>query len=154
MTMRSRVNQKLYYTRLLLERAQGESGAAAAALLEGAVFHLVAAYRCYLREIAASYRRDTDADSAAEALAALASQGCAAPELEELARAERGGWAQQLLAAHRRTSHPAATVTPSSPRMTIAATDLTDTVDTARCEQWLQSLQALLASQRERLQEC
>lgn len=151
---RAQVNQKLYFVQLLLIDAQAKTGPALQAVLQGAVFHLSTAYRLYLKEIAQQQNHSTDAIDARSARRQFAAQEWHCQELEVLAQLEeQGQWPLRLLQAMReaegetapKAMRPAATV--------IAVADITETVDVAICQQWLQAFQALIATQREAAQE-
>jgi hypothetical protein len=153
--MRSRVNQKLYYARLVLDQAASVTDASARqALLDGALLHLHTAYRAYLNEIAASYQQTIEADSAAAALQQMQSGGHACPELGELAALEQGGhWPARLRSAWLDATAIATAPQPAAAAGAIAVADITRSVDVDDCRHWLAAFQALLDVQRERLQE-
>lgn len=157
MELRARVNQKLYFARLTLDQAQAATCAnTRAALLQAALFHLVTAYRLYLGEIAAAYRHPLDrTDSASAAQQAWVQDGRHCPELSELATLEqRGDWPARLLAAYAAAAEVAGTAVSAAPASAgIALVDITGAVELDECRSWLAALQALLAQQRERLQE-
>ncbi|MBQ0797823.1 MAG: hypothetical protein KBT63_00965 [Porticoccaceae bacterium] len=112
---RDRVNQKLYFARLLLtlgvdrgiipddgrnqESAQNRS--LEQALFEGAVLHLGCAYRLYLQEVAENYQCSSESVvDIATLSAALARINKTPGEVQELVnlRADVGSWLGQLLA--------------------------------------------------------
>jgi hypothetical protein len=154
--MRSRVNQKLYFARLLLEQAeQADAAPACQALVQGALFHMVTAYRCYLREIAASQRQTIEALDARAAVRQLA--GRAGPEFTELAALEQAGqWPAHLLRAFTEaaalTAAPASASAADIPLAGIPVAQVSETAP-ADCRRWLEAFQAVLEQQREQLQE-
>jgi hypothetical protein len=108
--MSGRVHQKLYFSKLLLERARVESGQVQLALPEGAVMHLAVAYRCHVAAIAAQYDQLLQSgEHAIELTQRLVQQGVDAAELNELATLEKKAWAGDLLRL------AAATVAPADP---------------------------------------
>jgi len=149
--MRSLVNQKLYFARLMLDQAeQTADRAVCVALLQAAVFHLAMAYRCYLREIG-DERLSADIADARAALRQLGDR--AGPELAELALLEQGSaWPASLLAAFREacTPHPAVAPARSSG---IPVADITAALTPGLGREWLRDFQLLLDEQRERAQE-
>jgi len=153
MTMRARVNQKLYFARLVLDQAERvDDPNARTALLQSALFHLATAYRFYLGEIAASYRLTLRADSARAALQQIPDNS--SPELAELAILEQSGqWPARLLAACNEACEPMSAPPAAVSPTTIAMADITEIVDIQTCRNWLAALQALLDAQREQLQE-
>lgn len=145
--MNSRVNEKLYFARLVLTAADSAERDAQQALLEAAVSHLFAAYRCYLQEI-------TGLDAPAALCSAhAAARALDAPrgELNELQQLEQHGWAAQLLAAQSRIE----AVLPEPPRTASELTlvDVSTRLDVATCRDWLQQFRQLLERQREHAQE-
>lgn len=150
--MRARVNEKLYFARLMLDQAQASDGAAREALLQAAVFHLAVAYRCYLREISGR----TPVENAPDARAALTfTADQAIPELAELAALEQAGaWPARLLAAHAEICQPSpVSAAVALQDHAIALADVTDRLAIDTCRAWLESFQSVLSAQRERLQE-
>jgi hypothetical protein len=158
---RSQVNQKLYFAQLLTDAAAdaGTEHAAAkrTALLEGAVFHLVAAYRLYLREIAAYQQQAIEALDARSARAQLAGQGFVCQELDTLALLEENGqWPARLLLSWRRAAGelPAATGAKNAVSgSTLVLADVTDIIDAEVVRDWLECFQALIDTQRQSSEE-
>lgn len=159
----SQVNQKLYFAQLLLTDARDKSGSPEQALLQAAVFHLVTAYRLYLKEIAQQQRHTTHAQDARSARRQLVAQGWVCQELEELVRLEEDGqWPARLLLAYREIIGEAAaapTVTKTAPPITkaasssIAMADITETASAETYRQWLEQFKTVIAAQRESAQE-
>ncbi|MET0378496.1 MAG: DUF6586 family protein [Spongiibacteraceae bacterium] len=151
---RAQVNQKLYFVQLLLTDAHAKTGPAQQALLQGAVFHFATAYRLYLKEIAEHQHHTTDAIDARSARRQFAAQEWSCQELDVLAQLEeQAQWPLRLLQAMREAEGEAApTAVKSSPGV-ISVADITEVVDVASCQQWLESFQSLIAVQREAAQE-
>lgn len=167
----SQVNQKLYFSQLLVTDACAQSGAAAQALLEGALWHLVTAYRFYLREIAQQQRHNLDALDARDARRQLAEKGFVCQELDYLAQLEVANeWPARLLRECRKITgeeivrkdiarkETARTEIESSQIRnspnSLAVTDITEMVDIETCQNWLGQFQQLVATQRDSAQEC
>jgi len=151
--MRALVNQKLYFARLTLDQAaQAPHGEAAhTALLQATVFHLITAYRCYLREIAADNRLTIVADTADAALRQISDT--AAPEFSELAALERGDtWLAHLLGVYCEISQPAPVITASS-TANIPLINITESISVDACHEWLHALQDVMQQQRGNAQE-
>lgn len=155
--MSARVNQKLHFARLALDcAAQQDDDIARQALTEAALFHLMTAYRSYLREILAVGHHDFPADTAQQAQRQLPADN-AFPELDELVKLERDDeWPARLIAAYTTIAAP---VTPRPPKRSphdtsvIAFADVTGVLDATDCRAWLQAFQQLLQRQREQAQE-
>jgi hypothetical protein len=150
--MNTRVNQKLYCARLVLDAASTGDDATKTALLEAALFHLTTAYRCYLYEIIDDQLLAAPG-SAQDALRQREQLDLAGkPELNELAKLERSGdWLQQMLDAYATIS--ASTEPDRRPSAGIALADITAHVDIDSCQHWLQQFQQLLQRQREHARE-
>ena len=151
----AQVNQKLYFAQLLLTDASDKSGSSEQALLQAAAFHLVTAYRLYLKEIAQNQNHSTNAVDARNACRQFAAQGWVCQELEELARLEEDGqWPVRLLLAYYEIIGEAAapTTTKAAPN-SIAMADITEAADADIYRQWLQQFQIVIAAQRESAQE-
>jgi len=147
--MRALVNQKLYFARLTLDQATHPDSdeATHTALLQASVFHLMTAYRCYLREIAAHYRFSIEADTAAAALTQLSDR--VVPELSELAALERDdGWLARLERAYRAISAPLPVAAAQIPLVNLAESITADV-----CREWLETLQNVVQEQRGQAQE-
>lgn len=159
--MSARVNQKLYYARLVLDQAAAAAaGPLQTALQEAAVWHLATAYRAHLAAIAQGYRHDTAADSAATVARELAAREIHCAEIGELEQIERsGGWAAQLLSAASEGEAllPAKTTAADPQAVAVPALIPTQTVavawDVDDVRRWLEALSAAVTAQRERLQE-
>lgn len=151
----SQVNQKLYFVQLLLTDARTKSGAGAQAMFEGAVLHLITAYRFYLREIAHQQRHALDAVDARNARRQLAEQGIVCQELELLAQLEvAGDWPARLLRASREITGEEVLVKQGrSVPDPLAVTDITEMADIDTCQSWLEQFQQLVATQRDSAQE-
>jgi hypothetical protein len=153
---RAQVNQKLYFSQLLLSEADDESGQAQIALLQGAVFHLATAYRLYLKEVAQYQRQMTDAVDARSARKQFMAKDWSCQELDVLARLEEEGqWPARLQRAMRETEGAEIQAKPAeAPVGIIAVADITEVVDVAACQQWLTQFQQLIEIQRDAVQEC
>ena len=141
----TRVNEKLSFARLSLNAADNADHATQAALLEATLFHLVGAYRCYLQEMTDT--QSTKFLSAVELSAALRPSG----NFEELLILERRpSWLSQLLAAY----DEIITLLPKASRsIDVVLVDVTVSLDTENCREWLRQLQQLIDRQREHAQE-
>lgn len=159
--MAPRINEKLYFCRLLLDRADGADAATVRALTEGAVWHLATAYRCHLAELMAAHKtsprpEESMANAGAARLARwLEASGWRVPEVDELAVLEqRGGWPAALLAACDALTDLSP---PNGSSATAAGPLLASTADgsvaPATVRAWLTSFETLLAVQRTTLQE-
>ncbi len=101
----SAVNQKLLFASLLHKQmaGAGDNRHLKAALGQGAVFHLVHAYRHHLREVAAGYQcpQPPSMDGAGDLLAALGAMDKWPGEAREMQHLEEeaGSWLNSLLAS-------------------------------------------------------
>jgi hypothetical protein len=141
----ARVNEKLSFARLSLNAADNADHATQAALLEATLFHLVVAYRCYLQEVTDT--QSTKFLSAVELSAALQPSG----NFEELLILERRpSWLSQLLAAY---DEVIALSTKDARSTGLVLVDVSASLDTENCREWLRQLQQLIERQREHAQE-
>lgn len=152
--MASRCNEKLYHTRLLLDQAAVANGVARQALAEGALFHLVLAYRALLQEIAGATGKTLDLANARQLERELQQEGRRVPGVSELAALEQGGqWPAQMLRAHLEATALQATTAHRQAGGAIALVQLGDAADVAAVESWLMALQENVERQRELSQE-
>ncbi len=161
----SLVNQKLAYARSLMAAVDvlGEPGNArqrldAQALLDATAFHLLCAYRHYLRELAEGYMVPAVAsinseDDLLSALAALGKTPNEATELKNLSR-DSNSWLAQLQGCYQACWQLPGEPSPASVGR-IALVDLdkpvaSDPVITAgRLREWYTEFNQLIARQRE-----
>jgi hypothetical protein len=163
------VNQKLAYAKALLaqlvslDSAQRGSKLLAQALTEGAMFHLVLAYRFYLRELAESMRLKnlTDLESVNQLSERMAAQDRYSSEVEELLGLanDSGSWLARLLGAYERLSKsPTPIVEPKAfvqSELGIPLIDITaelpaaELMDLARMQELASLFTALIQRQRE-----
>lgn len=174
--MTARINQKLYYSRLLMNQASATvPEPLRQALLEAGVWHLATAYRSHLLEIARAFAEDfaisnapgeppRPAVNAAVLAEALATRELRCAELDYLAELEkRGDWPAQLLAVVNRLSAlddasakngvPQRSQAEPAGSNTLSVVTLDAGLDEARCRGWLEAFESLLTAQRESLQE-
>ncbi|MFA5548544.1 MAG: DUF6586 family protein [Porticoccaceae bacterium] len=157
---RGKVNQKLFFARLLADEFDHAADAHHQRLrLESLLFQLYLAYHFHLRHIAASYQcrapEDVHAvDDLVQQLAAGNKSPAEAAEIQALLGAP-GGWLKPMLAAYR-ACLGASQDTPGGVAeglIPVAQVDGPEefTVDTAR--QWLQGLTELVERQRDTMVE-
>ena len=140
------VNERLYFCRLLLDRAEREAAPAASlALAESAVLQLRLAYSLYLQELASGWRLAAAAPSAAHLRGTLEAEGRAAAELLELEVLEREDWLGTLLEAASALERPRSAADPDLIR--------TQAPLWSRCREWQQALEDLIARHREQTRE-
>lgn len=158
----SLTNQRLYFAKLQLQQysalADGESEPARQAQYESVVFHLIQAYRSFLRELAEvqNLPLTTEASSAVALL-----EGCSvdfvSPELQELAMLETeiASWLAQMqrtfvqLSALGGDSHETGVVHHSE----ISLTMLTDDDRQSSLTLWLEALSSVIQRLRAVSQE-
>ncbi|MDB6060417.1 MAG: hypothetical protein JWM78_520 [Verrucomicrobiaceae bacterium] len=150
--MNARVNQKLYFAKLVLDLAHESEDGKKTALLEAALFHLVNAYRNYLLEIIDD-RQIVFAESATSAVQQQQQLGLESkPELQELFQLEHSGaWSANMLAAYGNCISAVVPIRPHS--IGIALADVTLNADQDNCQSWLDQFQQLLVRQRDHAHE-
>ena len=160
---RAAVNQQLYFAKLhlawleqALDDAQLPARVVEQSLCESTVFHLNLAYRFYLAEIATAYARPCQSLECAQALEhQLTDLGFDPAELKEIQQLEVSGWLAELLDAQQSiVNGVGGAVKSSSPVLAIPTLQLpSGGLDASRCQSFLESLQALMDSQRGHLEE-
>lgn len=167
----ARTNQKLSFTRIHLDKlkhAQDDTSWNKHALIESfnesVLFHLTSAYDAFLREIAETYRVDTEALDGYRSLAAkLESTGVESPELKQLAQLEMddSGWLHKMMAAyeacwHGSDKHESVNETNSVSEIHVLQVNPNHAEDQAiiaEYENWFNSLSELIDRLRDGMQE-
>lgn len=162
----SAVNQKLYYSKLLLKQSQPETCGMPLlqeALYQSALYQLECGYRYYLREVAATYQfKLPESISVVEDLvAALSSINKHPAEAQEMASLEANpeSWLNQMLSAHQQLStlpqHDAKT-TQSSPIAVMQIDQQEERVALGEQEltQWQRAFEEMVDRHRELMIEC
>lgn len=156
----SRVNQKLYFARLLLTEMAGEKDPRRQQLVaESLLFQLRLAYHFHLGHVAASYQcADSGAVASAgdlvRALEALDKSPAEAREIETLA-ATRGSWLNGLLAAWEQAFSPPDSAGAASGEGLIPVTQVVvEALDQETLGAWLRALTELVERHREVMVEC
>lgn len=164
----TQVNQKLAFCRALMQLVQQAPEPVRAddrlrrqGLLDGAAFHLLCAYRHYLRELAENYslpktRYIGTEDDLLEALQRLGKNPSEARELKNL-RADANSWLAELEASHNACWQPAPSADPGQ-RIQVVNLDAPDAeaqvVTWEGLQRWYGAFNALVERQRETSVEC
>ena len=163
------VNQKLYFSDLLLQQIGRNSPAAGRqaenlqlALCQSILFQLEAAYRLYLREVATTYRHSAadTISSVEELVAAMASMGKSPSEAGELVNleADKASWLAKMLYAHDRLLEvePQDVVNTASPIAVVQIDQGEERHELSAdlLEEWLGAFRDLIERHREHMVEC
>ncbi len=167
----ARTNQKLNFSRLHIDALKGaleSTGWSKHALIESynesVLFHLVSAYDAFLREIAETYRLDTERLQGYRSLVAeIERSGQESPEISEIGELERDAtsWLHKLLAAYEACWHGSdrrqkVTATSSVSEIHVLQVNPDHAEDrdvVAELENWLHSLRELVDRLRAGMQE-
>lgn len=160
---RANVNQRLYYAKLLLEAQRQKLDeqelprhVAERAFGEAAVLHLILAYRRYLSELAVAYQlAGGEFDTARSLARTLEAEGAESGECAELLALERGpSWLSSLLGAYLCLGGPESTRLAGYDASVISTINSDDSqFSFEHLESAFQALQAVIESQRARLEE-
>ena len=162
----SAVNQKLYFSKLLLRQAQSEAcdnPRLEEALYQSALYQLECGYRHYLREVATTYQsKSPELIAVVEDLAAALSSINKHPaEAQEMATLEANpeSWLNQMLAAYMQLSDipqqgaKAAMLSPIAV-MQVSQKDVGVVLDSQALTQWQEAFEEMLNRHRDLMIEC
>ncbi len=162
----SAVNQKLYYSKLLLKQSRPDVGnmpLLQEALYQSALYQLECGYRHYLREVATTYQFKSPESIAVieDLVAALSSINKHPAEAQEMASLEANpeSWLNQMLAAHQQLStlpQNDSKTTQSSPIAVVQLNQQDERVVFGEQElsEWQRAFEEMVDRHRELMIEC